>query len=67
MLVREMRENEIDEIVTIEQKTFGQPWSRAAFIKSCTEDNNVFLVVIDEEDRIFGYGDSSKRLLTRDI
>ena len=55
MLIRYMREDDTKEISEIEKNTFSRPWSQDALIKGCNDENNVYLVVI-KDDQIVGYG-----------
>lgn len=55
MLIRHMKEDDAREISEIEKNTFSQPWSQDSLIKSCNDQDNVYLVVT-EDDEIVGYG-----------
>lgn len=54
MLIRDMREADLDEVCEIEQETFSDPWRREDFINSMAEENNSYLVV-EIDGHITGY------------
>lgn len=45
---------DIKEVVCIEQESFSSPWSEKSFLDAITEDDNVYMVAVDEGE-IAGY------------
>lgn len=54
MIVRQMTEDDLDQVCIIEEDTFSQAWSRDDFSKSCIDINNSYLVV-ENNGEIVGY------------
>jgi len=44
MLIRRMEETDLEEVCAIERDSFSEPWSRASFLDSISNENNLFLV-----------------------
>lgn len=56
VIVREMNENDIDEVLDIERESFTTPWSREAFVLEITENQLARYVVAEKNGKIVGYG-----------
>ncbi|WP_026582797.1 ribosomal protein S18-alanine N-acetyltransferase [Bacillus sp. J33] len=52
---RFMNEQDIDEVLEIEYKSFATPWSREAFYNEITQNQFAVYVVLEEEDKVIGY------------
>lgn len=52
--VRTMRQQDVEEVVTLEREIFSQPWSTAGFLDALKLDNTVFLAA-EEHGHIVGY------------
>lgn len=52
---RFMNEQDIDEVLEIEHKSFATPWSREAFYNEITQNQFAVYVVLEEEDKVIGY------------
>lgn len=46
MLIRKMVERDLEEVCQIERETFSDPWSKASFLETLSDENNHYLVVI---------------------
>lgn len=57
MMTRAMEEQDLDQVVSIEQACFSQPWSRQGFLDSLNGEDGLFLVAQGEADHreIRGY------------
>ncbi len=56
IIIREMTEEDIDEVLDIEKKSFKTPWSRDAFVKEVNENRLAKYVVASVHDKVIGYG-----------
>ena len=54
MEYRRMEEKDVEQVVTIEEKTFSMPWTREAFLESMNNPSHVY-VVAAEGTTVFGY------------
>lgn len=54
MLIRPMKEEDLDKVVKIEQEIFSQPWSKQGFIDALQNENTLYLVA-EEDNEILGY------------
>ena len=54
MIIRRMEERDIPEVVIIENDTFSSPWSAESFLNETKSENNLYLVVLDN-DEVVGY------------
>lgn len=52
---RFMNEQDIDDVLEIEHKSFATPWSREAFYNELTQNQFAVYVVLEEEDKVIGY------------
>lgn len=56
LTIRQMRPEDIDEVLIVENQAFSTPWSRSAFVEEvCNNDIAHYLVVI-VDNKIIGYG-----------
>lgn len=46
MLIRKMEETDLEEVCAIERDTFSEPWSKASFLETISDENNYYLVAI---------------------
>lgn len=53
--VREMREEDVEQVVIIERASCPTPWSSSAFLGEITSNNLAHYVVALAEDRVVGY------------
>ncbi|XOQ17377.1 MAG: ribosomal protein S18-alanine N-acetyltransferase [Sporanaerobacter sp.] len=56
ILVRNMREEDIDEVLEIERTSFTTPWSKEAFTLEITKNMLAKYVVAEIEGKVVGYG-----------
>lgn len=56
VIIRYMTEQDIDEVLDIEKKSFKTPWSRDAFIKEIKQNKLAKYIVAFIDDKIVGYG-----------
>jgi ribosomal-protein-alanine N-acetyltransferase len=54
MIIREMCEQDLEQVAQIEKEIFSVPWSEKSFADACTEPENVYLVC-DCDGKIAGY------------
>lgn len=54
IVVRKMRQQDLEEVSALEARIFSMPWSREGFAASLAMENNIFLVA-EEEGQILGY------------
>jgi [ribosomal protein S18]-alanine N-acetyltransferase len=54
MIIRNMQESDLDQVITIEQQTFSDPWSEEDFINSMREPNNKYLIA-EIDGSVAGY------------
>ncbi|AND37893.1 MULTISPECIES: ribosomal protein S18-alanine N-acetyltransferase [Cytobacillus] len=52
---RFMNEEDIDDVLEIEHKSFATPWSREAFFNELTQNQFALYVVLEEENKVIGY------------
>ncbi|MDO4168226.1 MAG: ribosomal protein S18-alanine N-acetyltransferase [Eubacteriales bacterium] len=52
--IREMQEQDIEQVERIEKETFSVPWSEKSFIDACTTPENIYLVCIADGE-VAGY------------
>jgi ribosomal-protein-alanine N-acetyltransferase len=50
-----MNEEDIDDVLEIEHKSFATPWSREAFFNELTQNQFALYVVLEEENKVIGY------------
>lgn len=48
MLIRAMTATDVDEVFDIEQESFSDPWSKEAFSKAISDQNNSYLVTLKD-------------------
>lgn len=53
---RDMREEDIDQILIVEQESFTLPWSREAFYNELHHNQYAVYIVLEDEGKIIGYG-----------
>ncbi|MDI6603725.1 MAG: ribosomal protein S18-alanine N-acetyltransferase [Thermoanaerobacteraceae bacterium] len=56
VVVREIRKNDIDEVLEIERMCFSVPWSKEAFLLEITKNKCAHYAVAEIDNRIVGYG-----------
>jgi ribosomal-protein-alanine N-acetyltransferase len=54
MIIREMCEQDLEQVARIEKEIFSVPWSEKSFADACSEPENVYLVC-DCDGKIAGY------------
>jgi [ribosomal protein S18]-alanine N-acetyltransferase len=52
---RFMTEEDIDQVLVIEHKSFTLPWSRDAFINELTKNQFAVYLVLEADDAVIGY------------
>ncbi|MCM3093795.1 MULTISPECIES: ribosomal protein S18-alanine N-acetyltransferase [unclassified Cytobacillus] len=52
---RLMSEEDIDDVLEIEHKSFATPWSREAFFNEITHNQFALYVVLEEDNKVIGY------------
>ena len=55
ILIREMRSDDLDEVLELERAVFRTPWSRKVFQDEMEADGRSYLVA-DHAGRVVGYG-----------
>ncbi|WP_306010571.1 ribosomal protein S18-alanine N-acetyltransferase [Bacillus sp. MMSF_3328] len=53
--LRFMAEEDIDQVLVIEHKSFTLPWSRDAFINELTKNQFAVYLVLEDDDAVIGY------------
>ncbi len=56
IIIREMREKDLDRIMEIEESVFTTPWSREAFLLEMTRNLLAKYIVAEIDNKIIGYG-----------
>lgn len=54
MVIRQMKEEDMDQVYAIESSSFSRPWSRESFLQSLSNPRNLYLVA-EEGGNILGY------------
>lgn len=54
MIIRNMKEEDLEQVCKIENTTFSKPWLKIDFISSLSDTNNIYLVA-ENENEIAGY------------
>lgn len=54
MVIRQMKEEDMDQVYAIESSSFSRPWSRESFLQSLNNPRNLYLVA-EEGGNILGY------------
>lgn len=49
-----MLPDDVEQVAAIESKTFTIPWSYKSLLEACTDENNIYLVCV-EDNKVFGY------------
>lgn len=52
-IIRLMREDDVDQVSQLEEKTFSMPWHKESFLEMIRDDTSVY-VVADDEGKIAG-------------
>ena len=52
---RLMSEEDIDDVLEIEHKSFATPWSREDFFNEITHNQFALYVVLEEDNKVIGY------------
>jgi [ribosomal protein S18]-alanine N-acetyltransferase len=52
---RLMSEEDINDVLEIEHKSFATPWSREAFFNELTHNQFALYVVLEEDNKVIGY------------
>jgi len=55
LIIREMKEQDIDEIIEIERLSFSTPWSREAFVIEMTTNKLAKYIVAEKNGKLIGY------------
>ena len=56
VIIRRMKEQDIDEVLKIEESTFAMPWSRKSFEQEITENKCARYLVTEKDGQIVAYG-----------
>ena len=56
IIIREMEENDIEDILKIEKESFSTPWSRNAFLIELNENKLARYLLAEVDSKIVGYG-----------
>lgn len=54
--VREMKEDDVDQVVEIEREAFTTPWSREAFMAEVNKNKLAKYMVAEVDGRVVGFG-----------
>ena len=55
LIVREMRSDDLDQVLELERATFAQPWSRKMFLDEMAAERRCYLVA-EDAGGVVGYG-----------
>lgn len=55
IIVRQMKDTDVDEVLSIEEKSFTTPWSREAFHLEVTRNNLAKYILAVRDDKVVGY------------
>ncbi|MDC3418595.1 ribosomal protein S18-alanine N-acetyltransferase [Aquibacillus salsiterrae] len=55
IIIRQMQLSDINQVLEIEQSSFGLPWTEEVFQRELTENPYALYFVIENNERIFGY------------
>src|SRR5690625_1300544 len=53
--IRDMLNDDIDAVMSVDQASFSTPWSREIFKREMNENKYAYYFVIEENDKIIGY------------
>lgn len=56
IIIREMKESDLDRVLEIESKAFNPPWSREAFLLELTKNILAKYIVVEVDGKVVGYG-----------
>lgn len=56
IIIRDMKESDLDRIMEIEEKSFNPPWSREAFLLELTKNLLAKYIVAEVDGQVVGYG-----------
>lgn len=56
IIIREMIEEDIDQVLEIEKEAFETPWSREAFVLELVKNQLARYIVAEKDGKIVGYG-----------
>ena len=56
IFIRDLVEDDIDELVEIEQECFPTPWSRSAFLTEIRDNKLAKYFVAELDGKVVGYG-----------
>ncbi len=56
IIIREMKEEDLDRVMEIEEKAFTPPWSREAFLLELTKNLLAKYIVAEVDGLVVGYG-----------
>lgn len=54
MEIRYMTPDDVEQVEAIERNTFTIPWSYKSLLEACTDENNIYLVCVDDK-KVLGY------------
>lgn len=56
VIIRDMKESDLERIMEIEEKSFNPPWSREAFLLELTKNLLAKYIVAEMDGQVVGYG-----------
>lgn len=56
IILREMKIEDIDQVLMIEEESFSTPWSKDAFINEVRDNVLAIYIVVEVDGKIVGYG-----------
>lgn len=56
VIIRDMKESDLERIIEIEEKSFNPPWSREAFLLELTKNLLAKYIVAEVDGQVVGYG-----------
>lgn len=56
IVIRKMRENDIEQVLDIEKKSFTTPWSKESFTMEIKKNLLAYYIVAEIDGKIVGYG-----------
>lgn len=54
MIIRAMKDEDLEQVTKIEKEIFSVPWSDKSFSDACNKENNVYLVCV-VDNKVAGY------------
>ncbi|MFA5523962.1 MAG: ribosomal protein S18-alanine N-acetyltransferase [Tissierellales bacterium] len=56
VIIREMTEEDIDDVLEVEKESFATPWTKEAFVLELIKNQLARYIVAEKDEKIVGYG-----------